>query len=148
MIVWSTWRDQGWLNTRRVREERALRIQNGGLTTQHDTDKHRESFLIWHTFDRNFNLQRGKSSINFIWFYGFFFMIRDDPRRSELLRVDPTRTGGPSWSGPTFVPAFGKTRLCHIGKGARMRHKKKKDISENFSPTPSPIQNISALVKI
>ena len=25
---------------------------------------------------------------------------------SELVRVDPTRTGGPSWSGPTFVPAF------------------------------------------
>ena len=22
------------------------------------------------------------------------------------IRVDPTRTGGPSWSGPTFVPAY------------------------------------------
>ena len=34
-----------------------------------------------------------------------FLMIRDDPSRSDLIRVDPTRTGGPSWSGPTFVPA-------------------------------------------
>ena len=33
-----------------------------------------------------------------------FFMIRDDPSRSELIR--PGRTGGPSWSGPTFVPAW------------------------------------------
>ena len=33
-------------------------------------------------------------------------MIRDDPSRSELIRVDPTRTGGPSWPDPTFVPAF------------------------------------------
>ena len=30
-------------------------------------------------------------------------MIRDDPSSSESIRVDPTRTGGPSWSGPTFV---------------------------------------------
>ena len=35
-----------------------------------------------------------------------FFLIRVDSSRSELIRVDPTRTGGPSWSGPTFVPAF------------------------------------------
>ena len=44
-----------------------------------------------------------------------FFMIRVDPSpilfyfyfliRSELVQVDPTWTGGPSWSGPTFVPA-------------------------------------------
>ena len=40
-----------------------------------------------------------------------FFMIRVDP--SPILfyflffysiRVDPTRTGSPGWSGPTFVP--------------------------------------------
>ena len=75
-------------------------------------------------------------------------MIRDDPSRSELLRVDPTRTGGPSWSGPTFVPACGK-RGCATSVKARGRAtKRKKDISENFSPTPTPIQNISALVKI
>ena len=52
------------------------------------------------------------SFCNPIW---FFLMIRADPSpilfyfyffiRSELVRVDPTRTGGPSWSGPTFVPA-------------------------------------------
>ena len=35
-------------------------------------------------------------------------MIRDDPGRSELIRIDPTRTGDPSWSSPTFVPAFSK----------------------------------------
>ena len=34
-------------------------------------------------------------------------MIRVDPSLSELIRVDPTRTGYPSWSGPTFVPASG-----------------------------------------
>jgi len=27
------------------------------LITRHDTEKRRESFLIWPTFDRNFNLQ-------------------------------------------------------------------------------------------
>ena len=53
------------MNTRRVREELALRIQNGGLTTRHDTEKRCESFLIWPTFDWNFNLHMGKSS-NFI----------------------------------------------------------------------------------
>ena len=37
-----------------------------------------------------------------ILFYFFFF----DPSWSESIRVDPTRTGGPSWSGPTFLPAF------------------------------------------
>ena len=93
--------DQRWMNTRRVREELVLRIQNGGLTTQQDTEKRCESFLIWPIFDRNFNLQMGKSlnsSFNFMFFH--------DPRRSESIRVDPTRTGGPSWSGPTFVPAY------------------------------------------
>ena len=68
-----------------------MRIQNGGLTTQQDTEKGRESFLIWLIFARNFNLQRGKSfnsSFNFMFFH--------DPRRSESIRVDPTRTGGPS----------------------------------------------------
>ena len=49
------------MNTRRVREELVLRIQNGALTTQHDTEKHRESFLIWPIVDRNFSLQVGKS---------------------------------------------------------------------------------------
>ena len=53
------------VNTRRVREDRVLRIQNGSLTSQHDTEKHRESFLKWPIFDRNFNLQMGKS-FNFI----------------------------------------------------------------------------------
>ena len=56
--------DRGGIS-RGVREELELRIQNGGLTTQHDTEKSRESFLIWPIFDRNFNLQMGKS-FNFI----------------------------------------------------------------------------------
>ena len=104
--------DQRWMNTRRVREELVLRIQNGGLTTQQDTEKGRESFLIWLIFARNFNLQRGKSfnsSFNFMFFH--------DPRRSESIRVDPTRTGGPSWSGPTFVPACWKYVCTYDGPG-------------------------------
>ena len=35
-----------------------------------------------------------------------FFLF--DPSWSESIRVDPTRTGGRSWSGPTFVPASSK----------------------------------------
>ena len=35
------------------------------------------------------------------WFF-FLFIIRVD---FFMIRVDPTLTGGPSWSGPTFVPA-------------------------------------------
>ena len=37
------------------------RIQNDALTTQHDTEKRRESFLFWPIVDRNFSLQIGKS---------------------------------------------------------------------------------------
>ena len=49
-----TRRDQGWMNTKQVREEMALRMQNGGLSTRNDTEKRRDSFLIWSIFDRNF----------------------------------------------------------------------------------------------
>ena len=50
------------MNTRRVWEELALRIQNGYLTTtQNDTEKRRDSFLIWPIFDRNFKFPIGKS---------------------------------------------------------------------------------------
>ena len=38
---------------------------------------------------------------NFILFLFFLFA----PSWSESIRVDPTQTGGLSWSGPTFVPA-------------------------------------------
>ena len=72
------------MNTRRVREEVALKMQNGGLTTQHDTEKRRESFLIWPIFDWNFNVQMGKS-FNFIQYYVFIFMIRGDPVRLLYL---------------------------------------------------------------
>ena len=87
------------MSTRRVREELALRIQNGGLTTQHDTEKRRESFLIWPTFDRNFNLQMGKS-INFTPFLNntnkaclccngseMAEFVHHLPKRLELLQV-------------------------------------------------------------
>ena len=40
-----------------------------------------------------------------VLFYFYFFI------RSKLVRVDPTRTGGQSWSGPTFVPAYNKQQI-------------------------------------
>jgi len=49
----------------RVREVLALTKENGGLTIQPDMEKRREIFLIWPIYDRNFNLQMGKS-FNFI----------------------------------------------------------------------------------
>ena len=73
------------MNTRRVRVELALRMQNGGLTTQHDAEKDLKSFLIWPIFDRKFKLTfkwvKLSISFNFVFF---------------TIRVDPTRTGGPS----------------------------------------------------
>ena len=82
-----------WMNTRRVREQLVLyRVQNGALITQHDTEKRRESFLIWLTGILAFKWVKVSAFFNFM----FFFIIRDDPRRSESIRVDPTRTGGPS----------------------------------------------------
>ena len=49
----------------RVREVPAFTKENGSLTIQPDTEKHREVFLIWPIYDRNFNPQMGKS-FNFI----------------------------------------------------------------------------------
>ena len=49
-------------------------------------------FFLWSEFIR-------------VQFY-FIFIFLFDPIWSESIRVDPTRTGGPSWSGPTFVPAW------------------------------------------
>ena len=63
-----------------------------------DHSARHESFLIWPIFECNFSLRMVKVSITFN-FMGFFLW-------SEAIRVDPTRTGGPSWSGPTFVPAW------------------------------------------
>ena len=40
-----------------------------------------------------------------VQFY-FIFIFLFDPSWFESIRVDPTQTGGPSWSGPTFVPAL------------------------------------------
>ena len=54
----------------------------GSLTTWHHMENHRESFLIWPFFDRNFNLQMGKS-FNFILFY-VFFMIQVHPSWSDV----------------------------------------------------------------
>ena len=58
-----------------------------GLTTQHDTEKRRESFLIWSIFDRNFTFKWVIVSI-FNLILCFFL----DSSRSESIRVDP------SWS--------------------------------------------------
>ena len=72
-----------------------------------DTEKRRESFLIWPIFDRNFNLQIGQS-FNLIYFMFFFFMIRDGPSQSELIRpglavrIDPVRL----LYLPVYVPHF------------------------------------------
>ena len=49
--------------------------------------------------DRNFNFKWVQVSIS------FNFMFFNYSRRSESIRVYPTRTGGPSWSSPTLVPA-------------------------------------------
>ena len=46
----------------------------------------------------------------------FYFFIR-----SELVRVDPTRTGGPSWSGPTFVPASCNLQAKKVSEQTRTK---------------------------
>ena len=74
-----TRQDQGWMNTRRVREELVLRIQNGGLTTQRDTKKRREPFLVWPILTGILTLKWVKVSIPFNSM--FFLMIRDYPSR-------------------------------------------------------------------
>ena len=63
--------------------ELALRIQNGGFTTQHDTDKRRESFLIWPIFDRNCTFKWVIVSI-----FHLILCFFHDSRRSESIRVD------------------------------------------------------------
>ena len=73
--------------------------QNGGWKLR-DTDwfyfsfYNRSCFFLWTELIR-------------VQFY-FIFIFLFDPSWSESIRVDPTRTGGPSWSGPTFVPACKK----------------------------------------
>ena len=76
----------------RVREKK----QNGGWKLS-DTDWFYFSFynLSW------FFLWSELIRVQFYFIFIFLF----DPSWSESIRVDPTRTGGPSWSGPTFVPA-------------------------------------------
>ena len=98
----STWRDQGWMNTKRVWEELTLRIQNGGLTTQHDMEKICESFLIWPIFDQNFNFQIGKS-FSFIKFHVCFFFSWF---RSKSIRADL------SWSDPNWQLELIRSDFC------------------------------------
>ena len=53
----------------------------------------------------------------------FIFIFLFDPSWSESIRVDPTRTGGPSWSSPTFILTSVKTsvspRSSPLGRFAR-----------------------------
>ena len=83
-----------------IREELALVKQNGGWKPR------REKRIIW-PFSRSKWVKFSVFLIKLI-----FLLIRVDPSpflfififfiRSESIRVDPTRTSGPSWSGPTF----------------------------------------------
>ena len=49
-------------------------------------------FFLWSEFIR-------------VQFYVIFIFLFN-PSWSKSILVDPTRTGGLSWSRPTFVPAF------------------------------------------
>ena len=84
-----------------IREELALVKQNGGWKPR------RKKRIIWPFLPSKWV----KFSVLLIklicfvdpsplLFYFYFFF-----NRSESIRVDPTRTGGLSWFGPTFVPA-------------------------------------------
>ena len=77
------------------------RIQNGGLTTQHDTEKPRESFLIWSIFDRNFTF---KWVIVSIFNLNLCFFL--DSSRSESIRVDP------SWPDPDWRSELIRSDFC------------------------------------
>ena len=88
---------QPWVHNM-IREELALVKQNGGWKPR------RKKRIIWPFLPSKwvkFSVLLIKliffywSESIFILFLFFFYSIR----------VDPTRTGGPSWSGPTFVPA-------------------------------------------
>ena len=70
------------MNTRKVQEEVALRIQNGSLTSWYHIEKCRESFCPLLTGILTFKWVKVSISFNFM----FFFMIGDDPSRSELIR--------------------------------------------------------------
>ena len=61
--------------------------------------------------------------------FHFYFFIR-----SESVRVDPTRTGGPSWSAPTFVPASRKIDNLIFDKGQHVGlTNKKKEFNNQVS---------------
>ena len=93
MYIHKLWHTPRILSLGSLWEELVLSIQNGGLTTQHDMEKCRASFLIWPIFNRNFTLKWVKVSIFHLILC--FFVIRDDPSQSELIRpglavrVDP-----------------------------------------------------------
>ena len=68
------------MNMRKVQEEVALRIQNGSLTSWYHIEKCRESFCPLLTLILTFKWVKVSISFNFV-----FFMIGDDPSRSELI---------------------------------------------------------------
>ena len=78
-----------------------------GLTTQHDTEKRRQSFLIWPIFNRNFTFKWVKVSM----FHLILCFFRD-PRRSESIRVDP------SWPDPDWRSELIRSDFCTCLKRA------------------------------
>ena len=90
-----------------IREELAVVKQNGAWKPQR---KRGWSGLFTLQMGQTFsfadliNLFFYCSELIRVQFY-FIFIFLFDPSWSESIRVDPTQTGGPSWSGPTFVPA-------------------------------------------
>ena len=89
-----------------IREELALVKQNGPWKPRRKKGFYPPNGLNFQFCWINliFLIAPSWSESNFIYFV-IFYSIRVGPNWSELIRVDPTRTGGPSWSGPTFVPA-------------------------------------------
>ena len=60
-------------------------------------------FFLWS--ELFFSFDPSLSESNFLSFL-FFYSIPVGPSWFESIRVDPSRTGSPSWSNLTFVPAF------------------------------------------
>ena len=87
------------------KNENKINLRNHEFVRKKQNDGWKLSDTDW------FHFSFYNPSCFFLWseliriqFY-FIFIFLFDPSWSESIRVDPTRTGGPSWSGPSFVPA-------------------------------------------